>query len=184
MGQDSARKRARRQARQNPEEGIIGLPANSLDGPMGPKLLEKKFRMVLDLSVTVKDIDPAAIRQHMEKTCRQQGREQAALRLADSIEAQAKLQQKLLQAVLAHPPTLERLLRSWAVDILRDMQDAGETYEILAPVIATLAPEEVQFLQDAENDGVFSENTDHFTRAIVVSDPTVTFEERPVGAGR
>ena len=172
----------KRSARQDSGAVPISLPSGSLDGPMGPKLLERRITISWTCSVTVRDIDPKGIREHMEATCRKHGRERDGAKLASTVEAQAEVQRKLLQAVLAEPDILERYLLSEMGELLieevRDelLASDEDPDEILVPAIETLPLGARQYLEAAAEDGFLEENTEHFRRAIEISDSELTVE--------
>lgn len=170
----------KRPARHDRDAVPITLPPGSLDGPLGPKLLEKRITISWSCSVTIRDIDPKAIREHMEATCRKHGRERDGAKLANTVEAQAEVQRKLLQTVLAAPEILDRYLRSEIGGLLIDeMQDElveseEDPDEILASAIEALPLGARQYLQEAAEDGFLEENTEQFRRAIEISDSELT----------
>lgn len=172
----------KRSARHDSDAVPITLPPGSLDGPLGPKLLEKRITISWSCSVTIRDIDPKVIREHMEATCRKHGRERDGAKLADTVEAQADVQRKLLQAVLAAPELLERYLLSEVggllIDEVHDELVASEEDpdEILASAIEALPSGARQYLQEAAEDGFLEENTEQFRRAIEFSASEMTIE--------
>lgn len=159
----------------------ILLPPFALDGPLGQTLQEKRIRISWEFTVRIQDIDPKAIRSHLEEVCRKHGQERAGQLVAEDVEAKAEMQRKILHSLLADPELLDRNLRhqigELLVDDANDQLVAPSWEEVLEPAIRSLSPDEQECLQGAIDEDLLMENIGHLVRAIDISPSDMRIEE-------
>lgn len=130
------------------------------------QVIEKHYRVMLDVKVLITEITRETLRQHWQWDENNQ----------DGMWEQGGRQNRLLSALLKNEEILEKFLVYVIVDDLeaklgtesRNGYQVPETEKILEPVYTVLGEEDAQFFREVRDKNIFSANTEIMEDCFVI----------------